>query len=347
MSRHLLFSDLHCSNFEQFSTRLPNGRNSRFQDCLDIIDQAIQIVREYQICRVFFLGDLFDQRHRIDVDVYTSTFAELKRLSLSAPLTIIRGNHDEYTRVGDVSSIEPLQEFARVVTKPQYPGFDITELLYNTFFLCPHLTSDQFREACKDVKKVKYFLGHQSISEGFIGPYNKTVRGEVSLTDLPFDKVEYFLFGDYHQRQFFGPENEQGKKRVHYIGSPLQLNFNEIGQTKAFTVIDDETDEFITVETNAPKFFKSETLQLPSEYRSEKDFLRLLITKKDLEEAEALRANNTRVQIVLVSEEQKATRSQVSFASSNNDLLFEYITKSNTRLEKPDLLELGLELLKV
>lgn len=335
----LLFSDLHCHNREQFSERLPSGRNSRLQDCLNVVEQAIVICEERNIQSVFFLGDVFESRTKLDIDVLTSTSEVFKRLSKACKnLFMLVGNHDQYTKVGEVHSMEIFRDFAEVIDSPK---IDEDSLTGWTAAFYPH-TSDVpgMKEWIKKMPQVDLFLFHQGLSEASVGPYDMNVKTEISIKDLPLDKTRYCIAGDYHKRQFLA----NGK--FHYLGSPLQLSFSERGDRKCFTLIkDDWTIE--EIETDAPRFYEfdsAEEYKLNSQNIRAKDFVR--VSDPDRIVLDEIKTRSPKVQTVLVKQADiKHSRVGEEVLKDDTALLQTWITRANTELDPDLLLEEGRALL--
>lgn len=239
MTKMLFLADLHAHNYEQFHTRLPNGRNSRLQDCLNILAQAKEAAIEHSISQIWILGDLFHARTKLDVDVFTSTWLAVRDLADSRYVHILRGNHDSYSKIGEVHSLEAFKEIPNctVIDKPVMMR-DGCHLFAYPYSPDSGQYVKQWNDPAFEANNCKFdlLLLHQSIREAAIGPYVMTGHGELSVNDLPMNSCKYVFAGDYHKRQWFGPGN-----RVHYVGSPLQLNFGERNETKAFTMIDTKT----------------------------------------------------------------------------------------------------------
>ena len=66
----LIITDLHADNYTQFARLLDSGVNSRLQACLDVLDQVNSICQSKEITDIFFLGDLFNSRTAVPIDVY-------------------------------------------------------------------------------------------------------------------------------------------------------------------------------------------------------------------------------------------------------------------------------------
>lgn len=340
--KFLFFSDLHCHNYSQFATKLPNGRNSRFQDCLNIVEQARQICIDRQVDACFFLGDVFHCRTSLDVDVHTATWLAFKALSEWTDLYMLVGNHDQYTKVGEVHSMETFKMFATVIDQPM--GFELPEGAIRAF---PH-TSDVegLKNALTYVEPVDLILLHQGLSEAAVGQYDMHVKTELSIKDLPMPKCRYVLAGDFHKRQFFGEGN-----RVHYIGSPLQLNFGECGDVKAFSFIDTDNWLIETIETNAPKFYRFDSVEVfesqVSQFDVKSNYVRLCVKHSDEERGLAWKKEYPNIQLDIIKDEKVALRRVSEEVVGDDKKLVEaYISQRETDLDKEALTAEGLELLK-
>lgn len=338
--RILFFSDLHCHNYEQFSTQLPNGRNSRFQDCLNIVDQVTEICIDRSIDLCIFLGDVFHSRTKVDVDVHTSTWQAFRKLGKTTKLVVMVGNHDQHNKVGSVNSLESFWEFAEVCAIPR--------IIYGTdgspSVICyPHISDVEKLLALWRGLPFSYDVVcfHQAVREGTVGPYSRNVNAELSIKDFPFDKGRFFIGGDYHARQFFGPD-----RRVHYVGSPLQLNFGERFEEKGFTFLDTEKWEFETIPAHAPKFIQvnwGEAFVGSYDY----DFIKFIVPSNNWEDALKLKKTYPRILLEKAPVE-KTTVARVSKDALKTDtaLLEAYIAQSKTDLDQKYLLQVGNNLLQ-
>lgn len=336
----LLFSDLHLHNYEQFSERLPSGRNSRLQNCLDVVHQARSICLERKVDICVFLGDYFDSRTKLDIDVLTSGYKAIDELSRVVEVVMVEGNHDAYTKVGDVHSIQVFEKLVMIADTPKIWSLGNELDPWNVAIYPWTSDIEGMKEWIKQMPACDLFLFHQGVSEAAVGVFDMHVKTEISLKDLPLDKVRYAVAGDYHKRQFLA----NGK--FHYLGSPLQLSFNERGDRKCFTLIkDDWTIE--EIETDAPRFYLFDSVaewEANKEPIREKDFVRVLDI--DRIRLEQVKAQNPKAQIVL-SKQGDIKRSRVSAEVLKDDanLLRTWIERSGTELDPDLLLEEGRALI--
>jgi DNA repair exonuclease SbcCD nuclease subunit len=259
----LFFSDLHAHNFTQFATTLPGGRNSRLQATLNVVEEITGFCNEKDVDVVFFLGDVFHARTKIDSDVYSATWHAFRKLSeVVDELFILVGNHDQYSKDGRLHSLEPFKAFAKVIDRPVIERVITTNDEEFTFAAHPFTTDiDRWKRFTKIIPKVDFFLFHQGVSEAVVGAFDISIKAEVGLEDFPREKGDYCLGGHYHKSQWLteGPK----KKGVAFIGSPLQHNFGERNDgLKGWWLFDDKLSNSLSgrwghigsYSTNAPKF---------------------------------------------------------------------------------------------
>ena len=345
--RFLFSADHHMHNHSQFATRTASGLNSRLEDCLDIFRQMREAVKTYEIDHVFILGDLFESRTKLDIDVLDQTFKAVRDLAsdVSRYVWLLKGNHDENTRVGDIHSLEAFREIdnVEVIAKP-WVCLPVPMAHIAAF---PHTTdTEALKQQLADISRVDLILLHQSIREGKIGPYGKTIAGEICLADLPMDRCRYVLAGDYHARQFLGPEN-----RVHYVGSPLQLKAAEAGEEKGFTYLDTDDWKLCTIPTTSPKFHVFPTPRQAKEAIEAgevdpgRDFLRVEHVEQEQQEADELKKSFERIQLDEQSEQRSLARTSAAVTESDYDLCLEYVQQRGGEFPEAELVGVAMELL--
>ena len=119
--KFLTFADLHAHNYSQFSSVLPDGTNSRLADCLDVFHQITEYGKKEKIFKVLFLGDLFNTRTKVSIDVYHRVFDCLAEMKIEGfELYLIVGNHDQFLQNGRIHSMRPMSSVAEVIDGPAY-----------------------------------------------------------------------------------------------------------------------------------------------------------------------------------------------------------------------------------
>ncbi len=348
MSKVLFFSDLHAHNWTQFSRTLPGGRNSRLQAILDVVDYIADYCVTHEITHCFMLGDVFHSRTKIDVDVYSATWAAFKRLSESVKhLFVLRGNHDSYDVEGSKHSLKSFSDFANVIDSPELTTVDGI-----TFAAIPY-TKDMDRWktfASMTSSKTDFFLFHQGVSTGLVGAFNITIKAEVDIEDLPYKKADYCLGGHYHKHQFMLPN-------VAFIGSPLQHTFGERGEVKGFMVFEKDAlsawgHKFIEIK-GLPKFRQFTKIEemdhaLAAGFKVEDNYVQLRCSAADasrvIEEYPTIN-----VDVLPSKKPKKEVWIDREIVGDDKKLLAEYISrnKRKTEIQKLDpeaLFHIGLSL---
>jgi len=337
----VIFSDLHAHQHEQFARTLPGGRNSRFQNILNVLEQIRVFCAEQEVDMIFFLGDLFHSRTKVDVDVFSATWLAMKALSESVRKTyILMGNHDSYNKVGSIHSLEPFREFATVVDQPIIDSFEDLRFAMHPF------TTDI--AAWKDFvamlpSNLDFFFAHQGLSEAVVGAFDISIKAEVGYSDLPHTKARWCLMGHYHKHQMLGDA-----KRAGYIGSPLQHNMGERTEEKGFVYFPG-IEGFNFIRTTAPRFEIFEdfdsfgALAFVGGIDPSRDFIRVKCSES---EAREIKETWPRVQVEIVKEDREEERRiDPAALASDQTLLNSYIEQASSELAPERLLSLGLELL--
>lgn len=344
MKTSVLVSDLHAHNFSQFATILPNGRNSRLQATLDVIQQITEFCDNNKVSNLFFLGDMFHSRTRLDVDVLSTTWRAWADLRAYVDeMIILTGNHDQANKDGTVHSLEPFKAFARVIDKPWVGKIGRQRIAAHPF------TTDieEWKKWANSIPpNTDYFFFHQGVSQAKVGAFDISVKAEIDIEDLP-DRARWLWGGHYHKHQIL--PNGAG-----FVGSPLQHNFGERGEKKGF-IYHRYPDLAYQIESNAPKFFYYESLK-KFENAVEKwdhddegtiwsgaDYIRV---KCAAEQAEELLKKYPRIQTEVTMKLQlDENRVDSEVANDDSMLLQAYIDKQGPELDKKLLLEFGLDFL--
>lgn len=232
MSKIIYFSDLHIHCHKQSLQRL--------QDCLDVLRWVFQTARDRGISDIIFLGDLFHDRQKIQVIVYQGTFDifwEYRDLNVY----LLLGNHDLwfYDR-WDVSSVAPLMALrnVEVINKPctqKIGGLDMDFLPF---------THDPVSAINLFPKKSPVLCSHVAVDDATLNQFYNT-KSDVSIeSEKDVVRVTKDIFRGW-ERTFLGHYHcaQRLDDRVEYIGSPLELSFNEAFQQKHIGILDTDTLE--------------------------------------------------------------------------------------------------------
>lgn len=226
----LIFSDIH----------LHSHKNSlqRLQDCLDVLRWAFQTARTRGIKDVLFLGDLFHDRQKIQIIAYHSAFEIFKEYP-DLNIRLLLGNHDLwFYDKWDINSVIPLGALpnVEVLEKPctrEVCGLNIDFLPF-THDPIP-VIADSFKE------KSDVLCGHVALDDATLNALYNT-KSEVSVeNEKDVVRVDKEVFRGW-KRVFLGHYHcAQKLDWIEYVGSPLELSFNEAFQPKHLVLLDPET----------------------------------------------------------------------------------------------------------
>src|SRR6185369_1573878 len=103
----LIFSDIHIHPHKKSINRL--------HDCLKVLEWVFTTAQERQINKVIFVGDLYQDRQKIDVMTYHLTFNILQKYCQDIHFWLLLGNHDLwYHDKWDISSVHPLSAIENI-----------------------------------------------------------------------------------------------------------------------------------------------------------------------------------------------------------------------------------------
>ena len=180
---------------------------------------------------VIHMGDAFDSRKSIDYQslewAKRVVFDRLKKYDVH----MIVGNHDcYYKNTNDVNSPELLlQTYSNIKTYSKVTEVTIHNL--NVLFI-PWINAENFEDTINAIKisNSKCTMGHLELN-GF-----RAHRGHIMEEGMDgklFEKFERVFSGHYHTRSDDG--------RIFYLGNPYEMFWNDVNDTRGFTIFDTET----------------------------------------------------------------------------------------------------------
>lgn len=234
--RVIVTADVQLHNHNAFARILPDGRNSRLQDGIDALCRVAALAESGDT--VVINGDVFETQKAVDTSV-THAFADWVYYTLArgVELVLVVGNHDQYTRAGEVHALAAYRatQGVTVVDRPTK-----LELGSDLWFLMPYSEDlDAVRQFIAEAATVpegkdghsghRFLCLHQAVSGARLE--NSVFEGGLALGELRADCFEAVLLGHFHRPQSLLPN-------VHYIGSPYQVTPDEHGQNKRALVVE-------------------------------------------------------------------------------------------------------------
>lgn len=283
MSKSLIFSDIHIHGHKD--------RTERLKDCLEVLEWVFKTAADRDCKYIFFLGDLFHERSKIDVMNYLHTFEVFIKHMLEdasdREMFLLVGNHDMYHKERwDVNSVKPLSAIPRitVVQNPTSMTLGGRKIDWLPHAENPLESLNEFKK--KGVGDILF--GHMAVSGALTNTFygvrsdviveydNDMVQVDANL----FDPWKMTMLGHYHGAQKISQKAE-------YVGSPLQLTFGEAFQEKHIIILDLETMEKEYIVNNfSPKHLIVSEQDVENEaYNLNGQFVRIAVEnmgKKDL-----------------------------------------------------------------
>jgi len=246
--RLLVFSDLHAHAFRPYSEILPNGRNSRFQDILNVLEEIYSICKRFKIDGVLCGGDLFHARSVLNVATFNDVYEAVAKIKAIVKFfLLIVGNHDQSNKLGTVHSTKTFNAVIDVLDQPDWYSKYVDGESFGVFAIPFTDNKDAIVAAVESAISTwdalepcpRVLLGHFGVSGA--EPGANFVLKASDLPTLPNLKPHLFdqiFLGHYHMPQELLPN-------VRFVGAPLQHNWGDTKQARGVWLYDtNEAGEF-------------------------------------------------------------------------------------------------------
>lgn len=215
---------------------------------LDFIEnQFLPECEKRNIKHVLHLGDLMDRRKFVNYNTLNNVrqrfLEKLQERDIS--MWCLIGNHDTYYKnTNSVNSLNELfsDRFTRFVSidKPQVLDFDSLKIA-----MIPWINKENEAECMEFIRDcdADILCGHLELN-GY--EVLRGVKFDGGMDDTSLRKFDKVLSGHFHQRQ--------RKNNVHYLGTPYQITFSDLRETKGFYILDSETKDMEFIENDRKMF---------------------------------------------------------------------------------------------
>lgn len=273
----VIAGDLHAHNHEAYATILPNGRNSRLQNVLNCVDQAVELADGGVLV---IAGDVYHDRVSLTHDVQDAVIDCLESAALRCERVIIPvGNHDQYRRNGSIHSLRALQgrpnidvvdgPYCSVISDVVIASYPFTTDVEAARAFVHKITEERRttqRLRAFQVRSPHLLVLHMPIVGADLGS-GKLATAGLAVDDFDFSVWDAVIAGHYHKPQQL--TNSLNKEvPCYYVGTPLALDWNEAGDKKRFLVF--ENGSVTSVPVQGMPGFRHTTLEeyqkAPSEY---------------------------------------------------------------------------------
>jgi len=179
---------------------------------------------------LFILGDWFDNRQLLDINVMNKSIDLIFDLSDILPVYFMTGNHDIYKK--NDTDVNSLAAFRFIPNVTIFEDPVIIKHNNSSILVLPWIGSGEKEEAYAKANKTDYIFAHTDIA-GFQYDNGFNIRKGARLKRLPGVKALYS--GHIHKRQ-------EHKDSV-YIGSPYSTKRSDIGNKKGVYMLDPHNHE--------------------------------------------------------------------------------------------------------
>lgn len=196
---------------------------------------------------IIHLGDLFDNRNVIPINLLNFAMDQVERISKIAPLHIIVGNHDCWSRSSD--EINTIRPFKYIPNVSIYDKVSTIEYKGNKLLLMPYFDKKKNQiDHINNNKDCDYLFCHSDLNGAKM---HLTSVGHKNLDKIDVDEFKGFK-GVYSGHIHL----VQRSKNFVFIGSNFQMDRNDYGDQKGLFTIDVETGEEEFIENNISPVFK-------------------------------------------------------------------------------------------
>ncbi|MEG1142749.1 MAG: metallophosphoesterase, partial [Clostridia bacterium] len=162
--------------------------------------------KDNDICCI--LGDIFDNRQNIDIDVFNKASDVIEDISKILPVHMICGNHDLYKK--NDTDVNSLRGFKNIQNVNVYEVPTILNNGDNCILMLPWL-GESFDESKLNNYKIDYIFAHSDI-QGFKYDNGKDITKGLSLKDINLKATKSLLLGDIKTNDEGAYEFDMGYK---------------------------------------------------------------------------------------------------------------------------------------
>ena len=224
---------------------------------------------------IVHLGDLFDNRNVIPINLMNYTLDIVEEISKIAPFHIIIGNHDLYSKsTGEINSVRPFKHIDNIFiydkpTKIEFEGVGI--------LMVPYI--DNRKEQISIInnnKDCKYLFCHSDLNGAKL---HMTSAGHRNA-----DKIDIEYFKDFRKVYSGHYHIVQRDQNFTFVGSIFQMDRNDYKDQKGIFIIDVENEEEEFVENKVSPVFRKYNVITETDVdgldalRNSKDYIDLSIS---------------------------------------------------------------------
>lgn len=307
-----------------------------FQDYFELFYKNVffPTLEQYGIKTVIHMGDAFDSRKSIDFNGLDWTRRVVLEPLSQYDVHLITGNHDCYFKNSNkVNSPELLlREYKNIKTYSEPTEIKVGDL---GILLLPWINSENSEKSLQMIRKTKckVAMGHLELN-GF-APY----RGHIMDSGMDaniFSNFKKVFSGHYHTRSNNGT--------VYYIGNPYEIYWNDVNDTRGFTVFDTDTLEHTPINNPYRMFYNIYYEDTPHQTFDVREYenkiVKVVVRKKtDQKQFEKFidklySANIAELKIVENFQIQESEEFEAFESEDTFSILQRYVSESECQLDK-------------
>lgn len=246
-------ADVQARNHQHRSRILPNGRNSRLQNALDCITQAVDLC---QGGTLVINGDLTDDRNKVFWDELDAVMDCILTAAERCFVILSPGNHDQFLKNGSIHSMSIFKKQKNILVVPPEGGMVTDREETCDIFIHP-FTEDNavlrnfiINSARAPKTRPAFLVLHTAVQTALLGNGELDTTG-IAIKDLKASQFEAVILGHYHKPQQLCDAN------IYYVGSPYQVKADEGGDEKRFLVWDGKRLRSVPI-IGMPKFINTD-----------------------------------------------------------------------------------------
>lgn len=238
-------------------------------------EQFFPYLQSNGINEIFILGDIFDSRPNMNINIMNEVCDLLKPYQY----TMLVGNHDSYLNTSTkINSLKLFKNFSNIDV---IESMQEKEFFGKKFLFVPWIFDEkQFLEDFKKYKSEVCF-GHFDLN-GFSMGHKIS---DSALMPETFQKFKKVFSGHFH-----APQSRMfGTTEFIYCGSPMQYDWGEVGQRKGFYIFNTDTLEYEFIEnTVSAKHIKITYGEEYDPAEVENNFVKLIVKEEDVQNEDDL-----------------------------------------------------------
>jgi calcineurin-like phosphoesterase family protein len=340
MSKIILIPDTH------IGLGFPNTEKKWFDVHVEYFDNFLIPLLKKEVKKgdiIVHLGDFFDNRNVIPINLLNYGMSIIEKISQIAPLHILIGNHDCYHKsTSDVNTLKPFNYIPNVTVyeKPTKIMFDNKSIL-----MLPYIDKkDEQIEILKEYSGCDYLFGHSDLNGAKMHLTSAAHRNLHKIDIDEFKSYKYVFSGHIHLVQV--------NKNFTFIGNIFEMDRNDRDNQKGIFILNTENETERFIENNISPKFKLINVNKDSDIDlidvNSKDWVDLVIsnslltnnrkTRRKLEEI-LEKGNFATIEYVSDEVEEKKeeileTNEDVSLNLNYNEYISNYIKSLNYESDK-------------